>query len=576
MSQTALKQAQRFRCAIYTRKSSEEGLEQSFNSLHAQREACEAYIKSQQHEGWQLIPTDFDDGGFSGGKMDRPALNRLMSTIKQGQVDIIVVYKVDRLSRSLADFARMVELFDRHGVSFVSVTQQFNTSTSMGRLTLNVLLSFAQFEREVTGERIRDKIAASKQKGMWMGGIVPLGYDIKDRALIINEDEATTVRHIYNRYLELGCVRKLKQELDTNSVVSKVRQIKGRTSGGKSFSRGALYTLLKNPTYIGKVSHLGKLYPGQHQAILDIDLWEAVQQQLTFNQQRKVLRTESKVPSLLAGRLFDDRGNPMSPTHATKKSRRYRYYISQALPQYREHEAGSVVRISAQVIEDAVITRLKALLQNGNELLEQIALDALTARHHEELITKAIILAGDWGGFSPSQQINLLKLVINRISIGTHTVSITFSRSGLIETLLPNVAGEIQKNSHHSEDSFVISLPVTLKRSGIEMKLIIPNGEIATAHPSSVEAIQKALSKALSWNQALVTGSTPSMTCLAKENNVTQRYIAHLIKLAFLAPDIMVAIIKGDIPSDLSLDRLKKGFPLDWKEQRKTLGFPAR
>jgi len=262
------------RCAVYTRKSSEEGLEQDFNSLHAQREACEAFIKSQHGEGWRPVKTVYDDGGFSGGTMERPALQRLLRDISEQLIDVVVVYKVDRLTRSLADFAKMVELFDAHTVSFVAVTQQFNTTTSMGRLTLNVLLSFAQFEREVTGERIRDKIAASKRKGMWMGGTTPLGYDVDDRRLVINSAETETVKHIYQHYLELRSVRLLRDDLDRNGIVSKVRISKsGNRAGGKVFSRGALYELLSNPIYIGEIRHRKERHPGQHEPIVDRELW---------------------------------------------------------------------------------------------------------------------------------------------------------------------------------------------------------------------------------------------------------------------------------------------------------------
>src|SRR5438876_5501503 len=276
----------RKRCAIYTRKSSEEGLEQEFNSLQAQSEACEAYIRSQRHEGWVLTRTRYDDGGFSGGKMERPALQRLLADIRAGRIDIVVVYKVDRLTRSLADFARLVEIFDAQGASFVSVTQQFNTTSSMGRLTLNVLLSFAQFEREVTGERIRDKIAASKRKGIWMGGPVPLGYDVKDRLLIINPEDAERVRLIFRLYLEHKSVRSVKEELDKREIKSKVKNTKSaRISGGRSYSRGALYTLLKNRLYRGEISHRGTTYQGQHEAIVPTELWEPVQALIAANNQ---------------------------------------------------------------------------------------------------------------------------------------------------------------------------------------------------------------------------------------------------------------------------------------------------
>src|SRR5664280_457485 len=320
------------RCAIYTRKSSEEGLEQDFNSLHAQREACEAFIKSQAGEGWLLVKTAYDDGGLSGGTMERPALQRLLSDINQGLIDVVVVYKVDRLTRSLTDFAKMVEVFDVRGVSFVAVTQQFNTTTSMGRLTLNVLLSFAQFEREVTGERIRDKIAASKRKGMWMGGLPSLGYDVKDRKLVVNEAEAATVRHIFQRYLELGTVRSLQADLHAGGIVSKRRTASdGSPYGGERFYRGALYLILQNRIYRGEIVHKGKAFPGEHAAIVDEDLWRRVQRHLEENRLERRPGDNASEPNLLTGILFDAQSEPMTPTHAVKKGTRYRYYISRRL-----------------------------------------------------------------------------------------------------------------------------------------------------------------------------------------------------------------------------------------------------
>ena len=298
--------ATRMRCAIYTRKSSEEGLEQAFNSLDAQREACAAFILSQKHEGWTVLPTPYDDGGFSGGTMDRPALKRLLSDIGAGKVDVVVVYKIDRLTRSLFDFAKIVEAFDAKGVSFVSITQQFNTTTSMGRLTLNVLLSFAQFEREVTGERIRDKIAASKKKGMWMGGLPALGYDVQNRKLVINEQEALTVRHIFRRYVQLRSVRALRAELDDEGVRSKRRVFADGTQvGGQRFSRGALYLMLQNRVYRGEITHKGDAYPGEHQPIVDKALWDEVQAVLAENRIDRATGSDAKHPSLLAGMVFD-------------------------------------------------------------------------------------------------------------------------------------------------------------------------------------------------------------------------------------------------------------------------------
>jgi site-specific DNA recombinase len=351
----AVNERKALRCAVYTRKSSEHGLEQDFNSLDAQREAAEAYVKSQAHEGWRLVKTRYDDGGISGGTLDRPALQTLLADIQARRVDIVVVYKVDRLTRSLADFAKLVELFEANGVSFVAVTQQFNTTTSMGRLTLNVLLSFAQFERELAGERIRDKFAASRRKGMWMGGTIPLGYDIKDRKLVINEDEAERVRLIFRQYLALGCVSKLRADLDQRGIRSKQRVLtSGRVLGGCSFGRGALYHLLKNPIYRGEVVHKGITYPGEHKAIVDEELWNVVQARLTTN---RITRRKSRIETgaLLTGLVYDDRGNIMSPTYSMRRGNRYRYYISSALLHDRRAEAGSRTRVNAEDIEWLVI-----------------------------------------------------------------------------------------------------------------------------------------------------------------------------------------------------------------------------
>ena len=320
----AIKGRSAVRCAIYTRKSSEEGLEQAFNSLDAQREACEAYILSQKQEGWVALPPMYDDGGVSGGTMERSALKRLLGDVAAGKIDTVVVYKVDRLTRSLGDFAKIVEVFDRHRVSFVSITQSFNTTTSMGRLTLNMLLSFAQFEREVTGERIRDKIAASKQKGMWMGGLPPLGYDVSERKLIVNDYEAETVRHIYTRYVELRSVRALKGELDAAGIVSKRRVDRfGRATGGKPLARGALYLMLQNRIYRGEIVHKSTSHPGEHQPIIDEDLWGKVQSLLAANRIERKTGAHAAAPSLLAGLIYDDAGERMTPTHANKKGTRY-------------------------------------------------------------------------------------------------------------------------------------------------------------------------------------------------------------------------------------------------------------
>jgi DNA invertase Pin-like site-specific DNA recombinase len=355
------------RCAIYTRKSSEEGLEQEFNSLQAQREACEAFINSQRHEGWVCLPTAYDDGGFSGATMDRPALQQLLADITAGRVDTIVVYKIDRLTRSLADFAKIVDILDTKDASFVSVTQQFNTTTSMGRLTLNVLLSFAQFEREVIGERIRDKIAASKQKGMWMGGVPPLGYQAQDRKLVVVDSEAEIVRLIFRRDAELGSVRLLKDELGARNIQSKLRTSgSGRISGGKPFARGALYLMLQNRIYRGEIVHNQQSHFGEHKPIIDQPLWDAVQTQLAGNAaQREGGKTRQ--PSLLAGMLFDRDGNRMTPSHAIKNGTRYRYYVSGSLITNDRTENSGGLRIPAAEIEHLVSSRVhRWLLDPGS------------------------------------------------------------------------------------------------------------------------------------------------------------------------------------------------------------------
>src|SRR5438477_6906055 len=352
------------RCAIYTRVSTDQGLEQDFNSLDAQYDASQAYIRSQAHAGWSLLRAKYDDGGFSGGNTDRPALQRLLEDVRAGRVDIIVVYKVDRLTRSLADFAKLVELFDRHHVSFVSVTQQFNTTTSMGRLTLNVLLSFAQFEREVTSERIRDKIAASKRKGLWVGGTLPLGYEMKEGKIAIVEEEAELVRSIFRRYLELGSVNELLRDLKERNIRTKTRLLStGATRGGISFGRGALYYVLNNHFYIGEVKYKNEILPGEQPPIMDRALFDAVRQKsLAQWSHRTIVRNKSD--HLLTGLLFDDSGHRMVPTHTTKAGVRYRYYVSPPFlhGEAKTASAGSVSRVPAADIEDTVVKFLKECL----------------------------------------------------------------------------------------------------------------------------------------------------------------------------------------------------------------------
>ena len=559
------------RCAIYTRKSSEEGLEQDFNSLHAQREACEAFILSQKHEGWRLDPTAYDDGGFSGGTMERPAFQRLLTDIRQGLIDVVVVYKVDRLTRSLADFSKIVETFDAHGVSFVSVTQQFNTSTSMGRLTLNVLLSFAQFEREVTGERIRDKLALSARKGLWRGGNPPLGYDVKDKKLIVNAEEAKQVRAIYERYLELGEVRSLKVELDRKGVRSKPRvNPKGEQWGGASFSRGALYLLLKNRTYVGDVVHKGTPYPGAHEAILEQALFDRVQEKLEANRTFRREARNAKEPSLLASLVVDDRGNVMTPTHTSKNGRRYRYYVCQAVIQFRPDDAGAVRRVPAHDIESLVTDELLRLLRDGPRLLDALRPQGASADLDEAILSGARRVADGFAGLSPWDQRVLLRRSFEKIQITPDEVKMLVSRKGLAGQL--GLDGRLAIDP--DLDPITIQAEARLKRLGGELHLIVKDRTIRSRTPKSDPSLIDALVQAWSWRKGFLADPSLQLKDVGEEIGQSPSYISRMMRLAYLAPDICEAILQGTQPPDISLKRLLRGIPLSWQEQRQKFGFP--
>jgi site-specific DNA recombinase len=451
------------RCAIYTRKSSEEGLEQDFNSLHAQREACEAFIKSQAGEGWRLIKTAYDDGGLSGATMERPALQRLIADIDQGLVDAVVVYKVDRLTRSLTDFARMVESFDAHGVSFVAVTQQFNTTTSMGRLTLNVLLSFAQFEREVTGERIRDKIAASKRKGIWMGGLVPLGYDVRERQLVVNETEAVTVRSIFNRYLELGSVRLLKDELDRDGVRSKRRVARnGVESGGQSFSRGALYTLLGNPIYVGEIRHKGACHPGPHVPIVDRVTWDKTAKRSHEHGSRFSVPASGAMPSPLMGKLFDDNGAVLTPSHSRKGDRRYRYYVSRNLMKGGTGQARGGWRLPAAEMERIVAAAAKGILDDKKLIVCAIEEGGVDSSQ----IASILDTAAAWSTRlqSESETGPVLTSLVDRVELRPDGIR-------LLIRLPISPEGTVTDRPTHL--SITREIPMQLRRRGVAQRLVI-------------------------------------------------------------------------------------------------------
>jgi site-specific DNA recombinase len=526
------------RCAVYTRKSSEQGLEQDFNSLHAQREACEAFIRSQTGEGWKLIKAHYDDGGISGGTMERPALQRLLADLRQRLVDVVVVYKVDRLTRSLADFAKMVELFDAHGVSFVAVTQQFNTTSSMGRLTLNVLLSFAQFEREVTGERIRDKIAASKRKGMWMGGTVPLGYDVNGRQLIINETEAQQVRQIYRRYLELGSVRLLQQELEQRRVVSKIRlSRKGARSGGNSFSRGALYELLSNPIYVGEIRHKHEVHPGQHQAILERAIWEQVQQCLRTSARRDREAATGAPSSPLAGKVFDEAGEPLYAQGAAKGGRRYRYFVSRGLVQGTAAGGNRGWRVPASELERTVIIALRSILA------DQAAL--VTGLQDSAEVEQVLGMVASWRKRldSENEAGAVLPELIEQVQLTATGIRLTLN--------MPVVSVGAGSGSAIARSQFV---PMTIKRRGVELRLILDSQ--ASQHRRVDSALLKALARARAWFEEVASGKVASLGAIARREGLRKRYVTRLTKLAFVAPVIAEAIAAGRAPSGVNLQML--------------------
>ncbi|HCB75096.1 MAG TPA: hypothetical protein DEP91_02820 [Sphingomonas bacterium] len=526
----------RVRCAIYTRKSSEEGLEQSFNSLHAQREACEAYIVSQKHEGWQLLPTAYDDGGFSGGSMERPGLKAMLADVEAGLIDTIVVYKVDRLTRALSDFARMVDRFDARSVSFVSVTQAFNTTTSMGRLTLNVLLSFAQFEREVTGERIRDKIAASKAKGMWMGGAVPLGYDVADRQLVINPAEAEQVNKLFKLYLKLRNVDDLVSAADAAGIRSKRRTFAdGRTSGGTKFGRGSLYTILASPIYAGEIGHKGKRYPGQHERIVPADLYNAVQKLLSSNRRKAPGTATGGNSLLLSGLVHDANGQRMTATHTGKANRRYCYYASPDL------------RVPADDLNQLVIDALGSCLGDPAKLAASLAsLDLLTS----ETIVAGSALAGQLRSANQADTRAIVANVIDRIQVNAEGVVITYRLSVL------GIEG----------GSGTIVMPASLGRAKSRLTLVMPGASNASPDQSLITAI----AQARHWVTDLTSGQHASLQDLATHEGVTSPYIRRLIGAAFLAPDLVTRIVEGRQPGWLTLARLTEMLPLpdDWTEQR--------
>jgi site-specific DNA recombinase len=524
------------RCAIYTRKSTEYNLGLAFNSLDAQREACEAYIKSQAHEGWRLISGRYDDGAFSGASLERPALQQLLADVRAGDIDIVLVYKVDRLTRSLADFATLIELFDSHRVSFVSVTQSFNTSSSMGRLTLNVLLSFAQFERELIGERVRDKIAASKRKGLWVGGPVPLGYAAVDKKILVVPAEAEAVRTIFARYLALGSIRALAEELDRQGIHSKRRRLSnGRSVGGKRFGVGALAHLLKNRFYIGEVVYRGEVHRGQHEPILESALFEAVQAKLAAQAAARRCRLRGS-PAMLTGRLFDAGGNRMSPSHTNKGGARYRYYVS--VLQGKRQSAGLIGRVPAAEIEAFVIAALRNHL-NASGSGEQL----------------------------PDNDGDLLERHLDRVTLTPNHVELRLRQS--------REAAQADNDSSAPRIANVttMTIPWTSPVPAAVKGIIHVPAHNTPIRPSRRDTLLMGIAKARNWVDELADGQLGSLAVLARREGKLERHIRLLLPLAFLSPRIVSGLLEGTAPAGLTITALARMLPWSWAEQERRLGL---
>lgn len=558
------------RCAIYTRKSTEEGLEQAFNSLDAQREACVAYIASQRHEGWVLSPELYDDGGFSGGNINRPGLTQLMAEVQAGRIQVIVVYKVDRLTRSLTDFAKIVEVLDTAGASFVSVTQSFNTTTSIGRLTLNVLLSFAQFEREVTGERIRDKVAASKRKGMWMGGPVPLGYEVRDRKLVINQAEAATVRLIFQRYLERGSVVATVEALELEGVRTKLFEAEGKTRrGGVAWTRGGLAHLLVNPVYIGQVRHKGAHYSGEHESIIATEVWDAVQALLTKNRVTRKHTQMLRHANLLGGLFFDGLGRRMKSSQSAKGAKRYHYYETSVDAVAKV--PGVAWRVPAHDTEALVISRVREFLEDQPALqaAAAIAHPDLDARALDRVLTSARSLSIELG-MDP----NTARSIVKRIDIRDGVLDIKTDLQELFATACEKavIRGyDIGSSPQHLQQ---LSVSITKLRRGPEVRLIIANSQSSEQQPAD-PALVRLLATARAAHVSMQAADIQSVAEVAAAQGYTNNYFTLLLRLATLAPSIVQAILEGRQPTSLTRQRLAKvtNLPLDWTEQRCVLGF---
>ncbi|WP_439604625.1 recombinase family protein [Shinella sp.] len=560
----------RLRCAIYTRKSTEEGLEQEFNSLDAQREACAAYIASQASLGWIAVANRYDDPGISGGTLERPGLQRLLADLQAKRIDVVVVYKIDRLTRSLGDFAKIVEVFDGAGASFVSVTQQFNTTTSMGRLTLNVLLSFAQFEREVTAERIRDKIAASKKKGIWMGGTVPLGYQVVERKLMPKEPEATFIQHLFDRYADLKSVPKLVREIDMQLADN---ALEPNPLGFRRVHAGQLYRLLANPGYVGKLRHKDQVHDGEHEGIVSPALFERVQQILADN----AVRTRKEARSLqsrhpLNGLIFDETGDRLSPSHSTSNGRRYEYYVS-SRNLAKNGGANDGWRLPAAQFQEVLLSTIAAFLLDGSRVAHELGCNSPTSQHMalieraavlaDRLREPSVMIAGGW---------SQIRAFVERVEITPTTLGCTINREKLL-SLLNNAEPEGTSSPSMAAPEpqpIILTTTLQMKRRGQEARIVMPASSMAGCKPDPV--LVDLIARAHLYLETLMSLPKPSIAAVANHYDVHPADVSRLLPLAFIAPSITEAILTGRQPAELTGRRLARiELPMDWAEQRAML-----
>lgn len=569
------------RCAVYTRKSTEHGLEQEYNSLDAQRDAGERYIANKLYENWTCLPERYDDGGLSGGTMERPALQKLMEDIEAGKIDVVVVYKIDRLSRSLLDFLGIIRFFDDHGVTFVSVTQDLNTATAMGRLVLNILQSFAQFEREIASERTRDKIALSKEKGLWMGGTIPLGYDAVDGALQINENEAATVRHIFERFITLGSPTALVRDLKAGGYKTKARKSRrGKDYPAKDFCKSSIYQILNNRLYIGKIEHKkkGKIYEGAHEAIVDMKIWNRAQALLDMNRTARPVRKEADDrPYLLKGILEDPGGRSMTPTYTKKKDRLYRYYAStRAIKE--GYDSCQLKTVPAQALEEIVLDQVRRVfgpsdwirhvIDNDDEAPRLKAPEAASMLQHFDLV---------WGELYPAEQARIVQLVLHRIVLHPKKIVLHFNPAGIaavLHELLPDLTLD-GGGAPSADEPMIMEIPVDFKKRHKRRIITAPDSsDLSDKGKNFDEALVRAIARAHAWQEMLDSKACPSIRVLAEQEGVPGSYAQKIVRLTELAPDIVAAIVSGRQPESLQLQTLTRtAFPCEWHKQREMFGF---